>query len=344
MLSYSFWNNKGGVGKSFLCFSAACEYAARNKEINVVVIDMCPQANTSEMLLGGYKNSKKGMDDLLRSGIDRCSVGAYFERRLNSPFFQIPDASKFSIKVNKYNKHIEDNLHLVCGDNLVEILSDGITQVSQLSVPTDSWKKVINWIRDLQKSIIDSTDRECVFFIDCNPSFSIYTQQAIAASDYLIVPFTADDSSRRGIENVAALLYGQGDDYLTSFSKLSFYKKARDEGVSIPKLHTFVANRITVFGKAPSKAYKMAKEAIQETVARLSERHRTLFANPSEKIEDRFIDFPDYHTTSVVVSFDGMPLGKIKSGPRKLIGENVSINENTMSGYRIALNDFVDRL
>ena len=27
MSSYSFWNNKGGVGKSFLCFVAASEYA-----------------------------------------------------------------------------------------------------------------------------------------------------------------------------------------------------------------------------------------------------------------------------------------------------------------------------
>jgi len=27
MSSYAFWNNKGGVGKSFLCFIAGCEYA-----------------------------------------------------------------------------------------------------------------------------------------------------------------------------------------------------------------------------------------------------------------------------------------------------------------------------
>ena len=53
MSSYSFWNNKGGVGKSFLCFVAAAEYAHRNPETDVFVIDLCPQGNVSEILLGG---------------------------------------------------------------------------------------------------------------------------------------------------------------------------------------------------------------------------------------------------------------------------------------------------
>lgn len=344
MTSYSFWNNKGGVGKSFLCFSTACEYAKRNDNLDVVVIDLCPQANTSEMLLGGYEGAKHGMDDLLRPGEGRLSIGAYFERRLNSPFVQVSDASKFAMGVSKYNKNIPDNLYLVCGDNLVEVLSDGITQVSQLSVPIDSWKKVILWVKDLQHSISESRDRDCVFFIDCNPSFSIYTQQAIAASDNLIVPFTADDSSRRGIENIAALLYGQGDDYLTSFSRLNFYKKVKDEGITLPKLHTFVSNRITFFGKVPSKAYKMAKESIQRTVDDLSKKHRNLFAYPGVDISERFIDFPDCHGASVLVSFQGIPIGKIKSGPKIINGVRTQLSEQTISGYRVALNEFVDRL
>ena len=27
-MKYAFWNNKGGVGKSFLCFATASEYRA----------------------------------------------------------------------------------------------------------------------------------------------------------------------------------------------------------------------------------------------------------------------------------------------------------------------------
>lgn len=44
MAIYSFWNNKGGVGKSFLCFITASEYAFRHPESDVYVLDLCPQA------------------------------------------------------------------------------------------------------------------------------------------------------------------------------------------------------------------------------------------------------------------------------------------------------------
>ena len=50
MTAYAFWNNKGGVGKSFLSFVAATEYARTYPDTDVYVIDLCPQANISEML------------------------------------------------------------------------------------------------------------------------------------------------------------------------------------------------------------------------------------------------------------------------------------------------------
>ena len=47
MTAYAFWNNKGGVGKSFLSFVAATEYARTYPNTDVYVIDLCPQANLS---------------------------------------------------------------------------------------------------------------------------------------------------------------------------------------------------------------------------------------------------------------------------------------------------------
>ena len=48
-----FWNNKGGTGKTTLAFQLLTEYANQNKEKKILVIDVCPQANLSELLLGG---------------------------------------------------------------------------------------------------------------------------------------------------------------------------------------------------------------------------------------------------------------------------------------------------
>ena len=53
MSVYALWNNKGGVGKSYLTFQIACQYAITHPAEKVLVVDMCPQANSSGMLLGG---------------------------------------------------------------------------------------------------------------------------------------------------------------------------------------------------------------------------------------------------------------------------------------------------
>lgn len=49
MAVYAVWNNKGGVGKSYLAFQLASEYARINPAKKVLVVDFCPQANSSSI-------------------------------------------------------------------------------------------------------------------------------------------------------------------------------------------------------------------------------------------------------------------------------------------------------
>ena len=80
-----------------------------------------------------------------------------------------------------FNKKIPTNLLLVCGDYLLEILSEAIRQASQLAVPVDAWKQVLSWIKDLTSALRKrSGNRDALFILDCNPSFAIYTQLALA--------------------------------------------------------------------------------------------------------------------------------------------------------------------
>ena len=51
-IKYAFWNNKGGTGKTSLAFQSICRYAEINPNKRVLAIDVCPQANLSELLLG----------------------------------------------------------------------------------------------------------------------------------------------------------------------------------------------------------------------------------------------------------------------------------------------------
>ncbi|MCK5522829.1 MAG: ParA family protein [Thiomargarita sp.] len=349
MTAYAFWNNKGGVGKSFLCFIAASEYAHRHPNTDVYVIDLCPQANLSEILLGGYSSTSNNISDFpmtrLIKKTPRATVAGYLEARLNSPFSMIADIEPFLCQPSHFNSKIPHNLRLVCGDNLLEILSEAIRQTSQLSIPTDAWKQVVNWIKDLMGSCIKkSGERETLFLLDCNPSFAVYTQLALVAANDVIVPFTADDSSRRGIENVIALLYGVGDAHTASYAKINFAKRAKEENVDIAKLHTFVSNRQTLFNGKPSKAFKAMDTAIKNTMKNIHRDHRSLFANPKEEPSKKFVIIPDYHSACVVAGTTGTPLQKLKAGPHHLFGERVQINPAPLKRYCEALTEFISHL
>lgn len=53
MEKYIFWNNKGGTGKTSLCFQSVVSYAESHVDKHILVVDLCPQANLSELMLGG---------------------------------------------------------------------------------------------------------------------------------------------------------------------------------------------------------------------------------------------------------------------------------------------------
>ncbi len=344
MASYAFWNNKGGVGKSFLGFIASTEYAHRNPDADVYVIDLCPQGNISETLLGGFDIEAKAISELTNTS-HRQTVAGYLEERLNSPFRMIDDVEPYVSHPHHFNRNIPENLWLVCGDNLLEILAEAIRQTSQLSVPFDAWKQVISWIDDLAKALRKrSGERDAFFIIDCNPSFAIYTQLGLVAADGIVVPFTADDSSRRAIENVIALLYGVGDSHTSTYANLSFAKKAKEEGVNQPKLHTFVSNRVTLYDGKPSKAFQVVNQRVKITVDKIHDKHRNFYFVPKEKPSTAFVEVPDYHSACVFSATTGTPLHLVKPGPKNLDGERVQLNQEPLDRYRASLKAFVDRL
>jgi chromosome partitioning protein len=117
-------------------------------------------------------------------------------------------ARNFIVKVSDYNKWVPENLFLVVGDEALEMQASRVSRATNPG-PTDAWRLVHSWVSDLIADINHSWDVKgsSAVFIDCNPSFSIYTELAMSASDRLIIPFTADGSSKRAVRAVLALLY-----------------------------------------------------------------------------------------------------------------------------------------
>ena len=147
-MRYAIWNNKGGVGKSFMTFITACEYARQNPETVVVIVDMCPQANVTEVVLGGNGDGAVELEKILSSK-QRKTIGGYFDERISSPHKITGNETSYLLKGDAYNKNLDPNVYLICGDPSLEIQAEAINQIAGQTLPPDSWGKVHLWLRDL---------------------------------------------------------------------------------------------------------------------------------------------------------------------------------------------------
>jgi len=343
MARYALWNNKGGVGKTFLTFSLACEYAILHPDEDVLVLDLCPQANITEMFFGDKADAPETIDALYTES-PRRSIGGYFESRLTSPFISLPSISDFISRPSEFNRKVPTNIFLVAGDNLLELLSEAMRQASQMALPRDAWPKVMLWLVDLIKTFTEGSQaNDVAVFVDCNPSFSIYTQVALCSAEYLIVPFTADDSSRRGVENVFALLYGMADSELQGYARLSFTSRASEEKIDLPRLHTFVSNRVTMYKSEPSSAFQAKSAPIQNVVSKALNSGKRHFVS-HRTMEELFAQMPDYHSVAVVASSEGCPLSRLQSGHHQIDGKTVQVNQTSITQYTKAIAKLVKRL
>lgn len=338
MIIYGFWINKGGTGKTSLCFQAACAYAHEHQDEQVLIIDVCPQANLSELLLGGLTNN--GSRNLLaRQGETlRATIGGYFQLRLPSPYSPPAfDATDFITHPCDFNPSIPDNIELVCGDPLLELQSNAMSTLANAQIPgTNAWVAVIDWLSDFISQIRENYD---VVFIDTNPSFSLYTQIALSSTDKLVLPVMADDSSRRAIQNAFSLIYGLKlpSDIYASYA---FATRLRDVGRKLPQVHVIAKNRLTQY-MGPSSAYAAVLRSIDHDVTRLLKSNSEIFTFPEAK--QGVVNIRDFQTTGVVAFARGCPFYWLSSGRLDVMGQRIQVNESQRQLAVDAVEQLVDR-
>jgi cellulose biosynthesis protein BcsQ len=322
MTIYGFWNNKGGTGKTSLCFQAACTYAYEHPGERVLIIDVCPQANLSELLLGGLVHN--GSQNLLARQGDtlRATIGGYFQLRLPAPYSPPAfDPADFITHPAAFNGAIPGNIDLVCGDPLLELQSNAMSTLANTQIPgTNAWMAVIDWLSDFLAPIREDYD---VVFIDANPSFSIYTQIALSSTDRLVLPVMADDSSRRAIQNAFSLIYGLKlpSDIYASYA---FATRLKDAGRTLPQVHAIAKNRLTQY-MGPSSAYAAVLRSIDQDISKLLKSNSEIFT--FAKTGQGVVDIRDFQTTGVVAFARGCPFYGLASGRLDVMGQRIQVNE-----------------
>ncbi|WP_051355288.1 ParA family protein [Mesorhizobium erdmanii] len=330
-MRYAVWNNKGGVGKTFLSFVLATEIA-HTRNIPVVLVDMCPQANLSEIVLGGNGIGSERLDKYIK---DRITIGGYFDSRINSPHSKTGKEVDYLLDARLINENLPKGIYLIAGDPSLELQAQVINQISSQTLPVETWKNVHGWVADLVDECKKKLGPETMVFIDCNPSFSAYTELSMVSADALIVPCSSDGSSARAIDNVGSLLYGvmKGADY----GAANFSGKAKQFNIKLPDVHSVVLNRSTQYSKKASKAFGAMFEEIRRRVDALKKVAPNYFANGGPYFED----VPDSHSVAIVCSHHGMPLYALKPGRYDVHDTEPQVNSEPLERYKDAVAKFV---
>ena len=341
MVIYGTWNNKGGTGKTTLSFQMICYYANNHPSKKILAFDVCPQANLSELLLGGLEG--RGSDNLLQiqEKPQRATIGGYFQAKLPNPYNKLSiNFCDFFTHPYKYYNHIPQNIDLICGDPILELQSNAVSTLANTQIPgTDTWIAVIDWISDF---LMASKKQYDTVFLDMNPSFSIFTQMALAATEYLIIPVMADDSSRRAVQNAFSLIYGFKLPH-PIYQAFAFATKLQNANKPLPKVHLLLKNRLTQYMGAAS-AYNAVLKTIDSVIEGLVNDPTTANAFSTPNLKDLMLDVRDFQTTGVVASAKGCPIFALSNKTYYIQKKRVSIKREYLDNCNSALEAISKRL
>lgn len=347
MAIYAIWNNKGGVGKSYLTFQIASEYARTNPHKPVLVIDLCPQANASGMLLGGMDAGEQALNTL-SSQAPRNTIAGYIEDRIRSPYVNPKTGSNYLLQVATINNAVPGNLYLITGDEQLEIQAARVLGAT-MPGPTDAWRIVHTWISDLIEDISHAWDHNpAAVFIDCNPSFSIYTELALSAADRLIIPFSADGSSKRAVRTVLSLVYGVNR--IAGSQQSQFYLNSQQFRLSTPKIYCYVGNRLTQYVKSAT-AFRTVVSEIGAEIWTVWQANPNIFhihpAGSSSPVGrsafNRMFqaEVVDANSASVVSSSLGIPVMRLTANRYTVAAREVMVNQSQLDKQQPNIQELV---
>jgi len=188
-------NMKGGVGKSTLCTNLAWHFSAMtNWKKRVLVVDLDPQFNASQYMLGVAKYQKNVIDN------ETPTVWDIFEQASRLP------------GLKSSGKNLKDAIIRVAnfngGKHYLDIVPSQLGLSRTLKNPSQKEHLLANFIEDVEK------DYDLIL-IDCAPTESVLTTAAYLSSDRALVPVKPEFLSTIGLP----LIKESMDDFTQSYRK-----------------------------------------------------------------------------------------------------------------------------
>jgi cellulose biosynthesis protein BcsQ len=301
---YAVSNLRGGVGKSSIAFNLAYEISRVH---SVLLTDVCPQRNFTEMLLGDFR-PKVNIYDAMRPMI------------LGSAFGDVPDDLGYRVsqycadfKGGKGAWAIAGNPELFAFPSMLyQQLNMAYSQGNQTAV-----KKLLQGLYTVLEK--ERADNKCSkVLMDTSPFYAGGTHLAWCAVQALIVPVRVDEHSLESLELLCQQLSESSRDFVMW--------NDRAGGLSAPKIAAIV---MTMVGS------KSQKEAMPDAASRMyieralgiADKYASLFAHNDPS--DAFVITDDFHSAGRISGAERIPITELKVGKFHTIeGRRLQVNES----------------
>lgn len=300
---YAISNLRGGVGKTSITFNLAYELS-RNQ--TVLIADVCPQANLTEVIMKGEK--------------PKVTIYNALQPRVLGPAFG-EEAKDISFRVSQFSPSFAGGkgCYFIAGDSelyefpsyLYQQLGVANTRNNAAIVKTLLWS-----LRDVLRH--EAKELKCSsILVDTSPFYSGGTHLAWCAADALVIPVRVDEHSVESLGLLLELL----DDQERDFAQWN----QRAGGLPKPKVAAVV---MTMAGaKSQREATPdAASRMFIERALRIARKHEKLFEGDPA---DAFVITDDFMSAGRISGAKSIPISELKVGGFHTVSERrLQVNQS----------------
>ena len=196
----TFFNNKGGVGKTSLVYHVA--WMLSKKGCSVLAVDLDPQANLTAAFL-----DESVLERLWDDEID--VPGAATVHQCVEPLTKVGDILEPALQ------EVAPGLHLLPGDLLLSGFEDLLSTEWPNCLGQQSRYRSFRVVTAFWQVIRKGASRSNadLVLVDVGPSLGAVNRSALIATDHVVVPLGADLFSRQGLRNLGPTLRRWRDEW-----------------------------------------------------------------------------------------------------------------------------------
>lgn len=291
---YAVSNLRGGIGKTSLAFNAAFEISKRS---SLLVADVCPQCNLTELIFRDEQPDLKLTDGLLPR-----IMGSSFGDEKDDISYYVGD----EIRYFKKNK----KTFFVPGDPELFAFPSMLYQQLNTAFGRGNKRAMSNLLLSL-KSLLQKQAKlkGCEkILIDTSPFYAGGTHLAWAAADALIVPVRVDENSMHSFELLMRMLTAHDRDFLQW--------NDRAEGMAAPKIAVVAMTMVGASTSEPGLPDNASRVYIERALE-IAEKYPQVFCHQNPA--DAFVLTEDFRGAGKISGALGIPLTKLEVGEFKTV-------------------------